>query len=494
MKIDDHSNIDGHTKKDDTKRDTPVRSIDGFDLLRIKAFRSLALWQGFPYVFQLLMLVVFIGLTFIGWQVYTPHGINDKLFAKTNLVTLMIWGTWWPLMVWLAVTMGRVWCMICPLELVSNITERIGRKMAIKQKSLNKMMRSGAIIVFLYALIQLLVAGIHLHRIPAYTSFFLLGLLTLSAFVGLFFKDRAFCRGFCPIGMLLNAYGRGGMIAVRAGSGDTCAGCSGKDCIMACNRNKPNARSCPSLLNPPRLNTNKDCLVCGQCIKACEPDNMQLLLRRPFCESDAREEKASWPLTIFIMLVSGFVTYELSTEWEYANQVFLWIPRQLSLAVGLAENNGWIKGVWTLFLFPALLWSMLGALVSFFDNIEKLTTVWRRLALPMAVIIAAGHMAKAVAKMASWAGYLPHALREPAGLETVQKMTTGAIAPPAALLSKPLVSVIGLALIFVGIAFAIREFRMAQPTARKFHFIPKVAFGGLLSVIVFGWAYEFIPF
>jgi hypothetical protein len=188
---------------------------------------------------------------------------------------------------------------------------------------------------------------------------------------------------------------------------------------MACNRNKPNARSCPSLLNPPRLNTNKDCLVCGQCIKACKPDNMQLLLRKPFCESDAREEKASWSLTIFIILVSGFVTYELCTEWESANRVFLWLPQQLSLAAGLAENNGWLKGVWTLLLFPALLWSVFGSLVLFFDNTEKLTTIWRRLALPMAVIISSGHIAKAVAKIASWAGYLPHALREPSGIDTV---------------------------------------------------------------------------
>ncbi|MDZ7766044.1 MAG: hypothetical protein U5K00_16765 [Melioribacteraceae bacterium] len=170
----------------------------GFDLLKIPFIKKFFLWKGFPYVFQILMLAVFIALIVIGWQVFTPEGVNDKLFAKTNIVTLLIWGAWWPLMVWLAVTMGRVWCMVCPLELVSNITERLGRFLGVKQKSLNKWIRGGAIIVFIYALIQLLVAGINLHRLPAYTSFFLIGLLTLSAFVGIFFKDRAFCRGFCP--------------------------------------------------------------------------------------------------------------------------------------------------------------------------------------------------------------------------------------------------------------------------------------------------------
>lgn len=140
---------------------------DGYNLLNIKIIKNLIVWKGFPYSFQALMLLVFISLIFIGWQVYTPENINDKLFAKTNIVTLVIWGIWWPLMVWFAGTMGRVWCMICPLELVSNITERLSQKLGVKHKPLSKWIRSGAIIVFLYALIQLLIAGIHIHRIPA---------------------------------------------------------------------------------------------------------------------------------------------------------------------------------------------------------------------------------------------------------------------------------------------------------------------------------------
>lgn len=466
----------------------------GFDLLRISVVRRLLLWPGFPYIFQLAFLAVFVALAVIGWNLYAPAGVNDKLFAKTNLVNLLIWGLWWPIMIWVAVLLGRIWCAVCPLELVANFSERLGRKLGVRQRSLNKWLRSGALIVTLYALIQMLVAGVHLHRIPTYTSFFLVGLLASAAVVGFLFKDRAFCRGFCPVGMLLNAYGRGGMLAVRSRSGQTCSSCTGRDCVLACNRTKLDGRSCPSLLNPAKLNSNSDCLVCGQCIKSCEPDNIALYLRRPFHAGDGREALASWPLTLFVMLVSGFVTYELCTEWAAARQVFLWAPEQLSLAAGLAKNNGWMKGVWTLLLYPALLWSLLGGLVSLFDG-EKLTSVWRRLALPMVIIVAAGHMAKAVAKIASWAGYLPYALAEPTGVDTVQKMTAGTTALPAALLSKPLVSIIGLALIAVGFAFAIREFRLAHPQPRKLHFVPKVAVVSLFGFIVLGWgAYVFVAF
>jgi polyferredoxin len=136
---------------------------EGFDLLRIGPIRSLILWRGFPYVFQALMLLVFVWLAVIGWGQHAPAGVSAKLYAKTNLVTLLVWGLWWPAMVWFAVFFGRAWCAICPLELVSNLTERLGRRLGIAQRPLRRWVISGSVIVALYALIQFLVAGAHIN-------------------------------------------------------------------------------------------------------------------------------------------------------------------------------------------------------------------------------------------------------------------------------------------------------------------------------------------
>ena len=475
--VDDDGAIISETRTEKTIR-------DGYNLLDIALVRKLINWKGFPYTFQAIMLLVFVGLIFIGWQVYTPEGVNDKLFAKTNIVTLVIWGIWWPLMVWFAVTMGRVWCMICPLELVSNITERLSRKLGVKQKPLSKWIRSGAIIVFLYALIQLLVAGINLHRIPAYTSFFLIGLLTISAFVGFFFKDRAFCRGFCPIGMLLNAYGRGGMIAVRAGSGNTCQGCTGKDCIMACNRNKLDARSCPSLLNPIKLNSNKDCLVCRQCIKSCEPDNMQLLLRKPFDKNHAREEKASWALTIFIMLVSGFVTSELTTEWNAANKIFVALPEYITNITGLHSIAGFIEGLWIIVIYPLLLWTIFGTITILTKGAESLTDAWRRLALPLVVIISAGHLTKAIAKLNAWIGFLPNSFTNATNGNT--NAATAGINVTPFLISNQFVSIIGLTLLTIALIYSLRVEKITGKQKSYPRFIPKIILYLFFSFIAFG--------
>ena len=456
------------------------------DILRFYPLDSLIRWRGFPYVFQGIALVVFLMLAYLGFGALSPETIDGKLFAKSNIVTLVIWGLWWPAMIWMAVLFGRLWCMVCPLELVSNLTERLARKIGIKQRTVGTWLRSGTLVIILYATIQMLVAGIDLHRSPSATSVFLLVLLGGALVAGFIYKDRAFCRAFCPVGMLLNAYGRGSMIAVRSGSSAVCGSCTGKDCLMACNRAKADGRSCPSLLNPPRLNSNKDCLVCGQCIKACEPDNMRLLLRPPFSSRDERESIASRPLTAFVGIALGFVTSELASESKSTQDIFLWVPERAAALSGLPHLAGWFEGIWTLGVFPVLLGVTLGGFIAFITR-DTIAVTLRRIALPVAVIVSAGHMCKALAKFTSWAGYLPFALTDPTGAKTAWAISSQGLSAPQSLLDIHGISYISIGLLLSGTLLAFREMHLANPALLRTSAAPKLALAGLFIFIVTGW-------
>lgn len=462
----------------------------GYDLLRLRVVRSIATSPLFPYAIQALILAVFVWMAVIAWGRFAPEGVPSKQLAQTNLVTLVIWGLWWPAMVWVAVLFGRVWCAVCPLELLSNLTERLGRRMGVKQQTLGRWLRSGLLIVGFYALIQMLIAGAELHRVPAYTSIFLWTLLAGAAFTGFFFKDRAFCRGFCPVGLLLSTYSRGAMLAVRSHGEEACGTCSGKDCRQPDRRNHLDARSCPSLLNPPALKSNADCLICLQCAKACPSSNMGLFLRRPFPSSDAREKTAAWPVVLFLMVLSGYVSYELCSEWKSAQAVFLWVPEKAAAALGLSHLVGWIRGVWTVLVVPLVLWTILGLPVLLFGGADSLGAVWRRLAMPMAVILAAGHMAKGLAKSAQWAGYLPRAWEDLPGVATAQAIVAGTIDKPGPLLSKVIISNICLVLLLLMAYFATRESKLADPNSHKSRAIPLVVAAVASAVLVFGWRFS----
>lgn len=461
----------------------------GFDLLRLRPVKALVGWAGFPYLFQFALLALFVSLAIFGWGLYPPDGVPAKLYAKSNLVNLLVWGLWWPAIVWTAVLFGRVWCAICPLELVANITERIGRILGVEQRILGKWLRCGAFIVGLYALVQMLVAGASLHRIPAYTSLFLWGLLALAALTGFFFKDRAFCRGFCPVGLLLSTYGRGAMLAVRSPSSDSCSACIGKGCTHSENRTRLDSRSCPSLLNPARLDSSADCLVCGQCIKVCQPGNLGLYLRAPFSAADSREPLASWPVTLFVMLVSGFVTCELFSEWKSAQALFLWVPEEITKLLSLDSYAGWIEGVWTLFLYPAALWLVLGGVVLAFGGAGGLTEAWRRLAIPLAVVVAAGHMAKGLAKLVSWVGFLPLVAGDPAGIETSLAIHSKTLPQPGSILPMVAVSPVAMLLMLTAAWFACRELRLTHGESHRRLIAPVLTVAAGFLFLVFGWGF-----
>ncbi|MGE5399170.1 MAG: 4Fe-4S binding protein [Ignavibacteriales bacterium] len=428
-----------------------------FNLLKYPVIKRLLLWKAFPYVIQFLFLSALLGLVILSWGVYAPAGVDEGLFSKSNLVCLMIWGIWWPLMIWIMVLAGRVWCMICPLELVSRIGEKTGRLLKINRLAINKPIKSGLIIIGLYAFVQLLVAGTGLHHIPAYTAYFLTGLIAFSFVIGLIYKNGAFCKGFCPIAMTLNAYSRGSMLAIRVLSEDNCAGCKDKNCVKTTKGNIFDTKSCPGNSYPPRLKSNKDCLLCGQCIKSCNSDNLQLLLRRPFDIRDEREKTASWIMTAFIMMDSGFVLGELAEKWPVADSILMGIPEFISGYLGIQAYEGWLAGIWTIFIFPLIFWTLSGFTLKITGAAGSIKVAWRKYALQAVIIFSSGHMIKSLLKFSESAAWLPLALKNKPGVYHIYAFNNGIMAEPPQLFSQTLLLLIISVILLSAIYIIIRE-------------------------------------
>lgn len=254
------------------------------------------------------------------------------------------------------------------------------------------------------------------------------------------------------------------------------------------NAKAPDARVCRSLLNPAGLNKSKDCLLCGDCLKADGSGTMQLLLRRPYARADARAPLASWPLTIFVMIVSGFVTYELSGVWKAAEPVFLWVPNHVADAIQAGAARGWIQGLWTIVVWPLALWLALGAVTLVTRGAKFLSEAWRRIALPLAVVDATDHMAKALEKFTSWAGFLPYAWAQPTGVQTALQMQAKALPQPAAWFNLPTLSLAGIALVALGVCLALREARLASPDKPHSRYAAAFLLGVFYFFLVLGWS------
>lgn len=103
--------------------------------------------------------------------------------------------------------------------------------------------------------------------------------------------------------------------------------------------------------------------------------------------------------------------------------------------------------------------------------------------------IAAGHMAKGLAKIASWGGYLPMAIKEPQGAETALAITAGTMGKPASMLPMDVVSVLSLFLLVTMAYFSLRESRLADTDTHKSR-VPSILLATFASAyLIFGWGF-----
>ena len=193
-----------------------------------------------------------------------------KILRNTNLANLIVWSYWWPVIIISAIFFGRIWCMVCPMELLTSLAARVGLK-----KRPNSFVRSGWIITLFYVLI--LFVGIHtlsIHRVPFRMSIYLLISAVLDRHSRLnIFRRNTFCAYICPVGHLLGLYARLAPFGWSTGDRSICRNCKDHSCTASVNAYVFQGRSCGVALNPAHIDDNTDCLLCGQCVKSCEHNN-----------------------------------------------------------------------------------------------------------------------------------------------------------------------------------------------------------------------------
>ena len=376
----------------------------------------------YPYIFQIGALVFFILFIYFGWNqpVFEINSAAEKLYRKLNFTTFIVWGLWWTSMIWIAFFIGRAWCHVCPLELIMNFAERIGRRIGLSQKLLPNSFRNGILIVIGYLIVQFVVASFHIHRVPQGAAFFLISLAGMAFIFGFFFKYRSFCSYVCPVGVLLNCYSRNAPFELRIISSDTCDHCKTKDCRSLKTYNQWNGRGCPSLLNPPKLDSNKDCLLCLQCVKACPYDNIRFGIRK-FYKDIVSGEKTGMALPLFLIIITGFLTYELTLNKEM-KELFLTIPHWTGVVLDITDPHwqGFLKGLWTLVTFPFAIWLTFAILFKVLSKGQQLSFYFKTYAISFIPILASAHLSKTLDKWNAWLKgiYLP--FKDPAGIKTFQ--------------------------------------------------------------------------
>jgi len=315
---------------------------------------------------------------------------------------------------------------------------------------MGKVLRAGWVTLVLYLVLQILVAGFSLHRVPHFTALMLASLFGLALLTGLLFRQpRSFCSGFCPAAALLSVYGRFTPVQLSHDKSSVCADCKTKDCVSAANRYGLDKRSCPSMLRPFNRDPSDGCVLCLQCAGVCPHGNIGFGIVRE--TASVRRKALLRPFEAgFVMIALGFVAHEVIGEIRWLDGYFHWVPEQLN-AMMPAFSFGWFEALWFLVLFPLFVWAVIATVGLAMGHRGGLRPLLLAAATGAAPVVAVAHLAKTTAKVSSWGAFLPGALAEPGGAETFRLVQAGALAAPGRLVGLSLVGWMMLLLtLFVG--------------------------------------------
>ncbi len=213
-------------------------------------------------------------------QTFGWHGSDRDLFVNVT------WVIWWPLFILTILFFRRIWCGgFCPFGLVTDIGNFIGKRLRHGQEakpiSITKYVFMGFIT---FLTIGYLHDALNITNSIIMSVEFVLFFFFFAFIVGVMLPRRTFCRSFCFVGVLPHLFGRLAFLGLRTDR-NKCRDCKGQWCISSTRTppenvaqlRKPliNSDGCPMYINVPQLGhkeSNRHCILCGNCIKNCPYD------------------------------------------------------------------------------------------------------------------------------------------------------------------------------------------------------------------------------
>jgi polyferredoxin len=454
----------------------------------------------FPLAFQLLALGVFVLLVVGGLAADTSDMAFAKVLRNTNVANLIVWSYWWPLIILSTMFFGRLWCTVCPMELVTSLASKVG----LKRKP-PAFLRSGWVMVGFYTLI--IFVGIHtlsIHRVPFRMAIYMLVLFAAAIAFGLLFSRNTFCAHVCPVGYLLGLYARLAPMGWGVRDKSVCFDCKDRSCVSKKTAYEFQGRSCGVGLKTFSLDDNTECILCGQCLKACDRNNPGLEGRpnpgwfgRRWFKDILDLKGLTGAQAAFCLVVSGFVVYEIFAEWSVSREMLLWAPSNLEQALGSTSllGHGMIKSVTLFIILPALFWVVPFGVFRLAGGRLPLRDYLLRFGIAFIPIMAAAHAIKALLKTTSRIPYWDHVVSDPLGMETAHGMLDKTLPlAPLPFWREPAMTILSLALMVAGVAlslFVVRKLiakHLPESGSRSmpFYLIPGL-YGGMFIFMLIAW-------
>lgn len=283
------------------RRSTPHDAMPGLDLTRFSPVKRLVNLHSLQFLAILPVLALFVIAT-----ISILYGVR---MASMNFGMVLTWVVWWGTLIGLFIIVGRGWCFLCPFGSIGEWLQRaslwwkskwsLGFDFKYPRKLQNLWPAIGVFIVFLF-----LDAGYGISNNLALTGSLIVVLILWAAWMGILFERRTFCRYQCPLTVFAGMSAMFSPLEIRRNDAGVCEQCRTKDCF----RGNDRFYGCPTFqFQGAGLDSNRDCILCTECIKACPQENVGMRLRWWSQDLWARK-KGRADEAVAAVIIAGLVT------------------------------------------------------------------------------------------------------------------------------------------------------------------------------------------
>jgi polyferredoxin len=317
--------------------------------LRVPLLGGFLRWRYSRFVLQVPLLLIAI------LAVY--DGMTGRQIAPSNTATVSVWVHYRGLVGIALAVFGNLFCAACPLMLTRGPSkwlklglERINFKPEWPRVLRNKYLVLGLTVLFLFCY-----EHFSLWASPWLTAWLIVGYFAGALLVDAIFPAGTFCKYVCPLGNFNFALSGASPSQITAVDQNVCHSCEGKYCLngrvetptsraplfgnradhvmlelpMASSTAPSTVSSatpnpalsleslktrtfgtfpgCETDLFVPAIQSNTDCTLCLNCVRACPYDNVALELRSPTREAEALRPKSDWALFVTVLAWAGLV-------------------------------------------------------------------------------------------------------------------------------------------------------------------------------------------
>jgi YHS domain-containing protein len=319
------------------------------DLFHLPGVRTLAKSSLLRFLLRATMVALF--------ALVVAAGLFGNQLPSKNIAPLLTWTIWWGGLIWLVAYLGKAWCYVCPWDAIAEWSEGLklwGQKRAGLGLGLAwpRWMRSIWPATLLFIALTWIELGFGVTLKPRVTAWLGLAILALAFASAFLFRRKSFCRYGCLVGRISGLYSLFAPIELRARDRDICRSCR----THSCYKGNDQGEGCPTFEFPALMQQNTYCILCMECVKTCESENVTLRLRPwgedLFAHRRPRSDEAY--LALIMLSLTGFHGLTMTAVWRDATA---W----LQSAVGLGETLAFSLGMVAIMVAPVLLYAGLVA-------------------------------------------------------------------------------------------------------------------------------------